>query len=538
MRKLSIHVHLMFFFLLFLIHGQDILHGQETISGPDEPEILAPELILEIEDVSSEEISAPLPPAAQLPLPEFKLPSPEAEIGDLEILTVSPVIPELRMALPEDDAAFFSEAIVGGGVNNSLTGDISLYKLGEGPRFSLRFLHDGKDGYSGERSGSGFFDRTDLLQADIRLSGAGAGEFSADGSYEERENGLQGQMNNARSFIRRSSFLNLQWRSPDTSDLLLTLAGTYRDTRALFAGVEEHDFDELFLSPWAELRYQPERFALGLRVDYRFHDMALDSPRHLIDASLLFSLPLPTMEIDLQGGILWDFSTLLRYPFALSLSGAVGTFLNYNSSAGFRLLSPLWYDYWELLPYWASSSLPDLQEQWFWDGSLEWKSLEALGLRGSWSLIYGNQTPKISSFSDDITGGGPFSPIASSGLAFAGEGSLFWPLFPELILGAGYGSWWGAAPAPLDQPGRIFSYLEYGSREGDITGRLYMAWNFLSSQQLPLLDLTLSWLLADGIQTSLEGRDLLEPFLDSGRIGIDPFIEEGASLSLKLKISL
>lgn len=508
----------------------------ETLFGPEEPEIIAPELVLEIEDVGFEDIAAPLPPASQLPLPDFKLPSPEAEMGELEIVTVNPEIPELRMALPEDDADFFSEALVGGGINNSLLGDISLYKLGDGPRFSLRFLHDGKDGYSGEAPGAGFFHRTDQLEADVRMKAAG--DFSMEASYGEKEQGLQGRMNDARSFIRRSSFIHLLWRSPDTSDLLFSLGGSYRDTTALFAGAGEAGIDELFIHPTGEFRYLRDTFSAALRGDYRFHGFSGDGFRHLLDATLLLDLELPFMDIGLSGGVLWDLGQFLRYPFSLSVNGGVGTFLTYSSLAGFRVETPLWYDYWEKLPYLAGTTLPSMQEQWFWQGSLEWKILNSLALRGGWFLSYGDRPVGISSFAPDLSGGGPLLPLDGSGIAFSGEGLLVWTIIPDLLVGAGYAGWWGAAPGLTDQPGSISTFAEYGNGGGDISGRMDLIWNFLSEEQIPVLDLSFSWILADGIQTILEGRDLLEPFLEGGRKVAGPFIGEGAGLSLRMKISL
>jgi hypothetical protein len=533
--------------ILILILASGVLSAplmsQSPIDGPEEPEMLVPEVLLEIEDVREEQVTAPVPVERELPLPELSLPSPQAEAGSLSQLPLIPFIPDVGSDLPPAGADFFSEALVGGGVNNHLIGDIALYKLGEGPRFSLRFAHDGTDGYSGNASGTGFFDRSDLLEGS--LQGTVRGErrswiYGFDASYLEEELGFQGLMGSTRSVVRRSSSLSGLWRYPEEGRFDLAVEADYSRNRRLYSGSSKELEEQLF-QPGITGSFRGESVLMQLLVSLRHQSIGGTVPEesgNRAGAGVLLEARLPFMEISGEAGIRWDFSGDLRYPFALQADGAWRELASFSTRGGFRAEEEQWSDYWSILPFWNGASLPPLRDVWFWEGSLELSPVPVFGVRGGWEFLYGELVPLQSDFIPLVENGGPFGLEEREGLSLSGDAEAYWSLFPGFTLGAGWKGWFFDQPEPLLSESAFFSYLEYSYREGIVLGRAEASMDLPSDQLLPWLDLSLSWRAAEGIVMSLTGSDLLEPFLDKGRIWVKDFIREGAQLTLQLKISL
>ncbi len=520
-----------------------ILPAQSISDGPEEPEMLVPEVLLEIEDVSEEEVAAPVPSERELPLPELSLPSPQADQEGLSQLPLIPFIPDTDSELPPEGADFFSEALVGGGVNNHLIGDIALFKLGEGPRFSLRFAHDGTDGYSGKASGTGFFDRSDLLEGSFQGTVSGGRRswiYGFDASYHEEELGFQGQMTEARSVVRRSSSLSGRWRYPEEGRFDLAVEADYNRNRRLYSGTSDELEEQLF-QPRITGSFRGESVLMQLLFSLRHHSIdgtGEAESGNRAGAGVFLEARLPFMEISGEAGIRWDFSGDLRYPFALQADGAWRELASFSTRGGFRVEEEQWSDYWSILPFWNGTSLPPLRDIWFWEGSLELTPVPVFGIRGGWELLYGDLVPLLTPFDPLVGNDGPFGLLERDGLSLAGDVEVYWKLFPVLTLGTGWKGWFYEQPEPLLSGSAFFSYLEYSYREGIVVGRAEAAMDLPSEQPLPRLDLSLSWSAAEGIVMSLTGNDLLEPFLDGGRIWVEDFIREGAQLTLQLKISL
>ncbi|WP_020614333.1 hypothetical protein [Sediminispirochaeta bajacaliforniensis] len=515
------------------------LFAQTALTGPDEPEMVVPEVILEVEDEAAEDVRAPLPEASELPLPEFSLPSPQSSGEDSLDLPVVADIPDTEIGSSDSGADFFSEALVGGGINNRLVGDISLYRLGEGPRFSLRFAHDGTDGYSGEASGTGYFDRTDQLQGTVQgdIPGAvGNWNYGLDGSYLENELGLQGKMNDASSIILRSTAASGHLRYPGEGRFNIGFEGNYRNTRHLFAGYQGES-EETVLNPSVVGSYQGETLLSRLTLSYRYHGLG-DEDDNRLKTSLLAEAKLASMEIGVSGGLRWDFSGQMRYPVSVWLDGAWKDLLSYNTSGGFRVVEDQWYDLWSLFPFWNASSLPSLREQWFWDGSVEITPFGGFGIRGSWELQIGDLLPIPVGSVSAISSGGPYEWRERSGNALSTGAMLFWELASGITLGTGWTGWFYDQPEPLASESRFLGYVEYSYREGLFVGRTDISVDPLEDETMPRLGFSLAWRAAEGMVMSVEGEDLLEPFIEGGRNWIGPFIEKGAQLTLQLKISL
>ncbi|KPJ87001.1 MAG: hypothetical protein AMS17_09975, partial [Spirochaetes bacterium DG_61] len=122
-----------FFLIFFILIGSYFGLCQEL--EPEEPEIVLPSVILEIEDLSTELVTAALPEEEDLMIPEPQFPLPTA--GELEVGE-----PDIDFILPQTGAPMFqlkegkyltAEAVLGAGTVNQFYSRISLYFLGDKP---------------------------------------------------------------------------------------------------------------------------------------------------------------------------------------------------------------------------------------------------------------------------------------------------------------------------------------------------------------------------------------------------------------------
>ncbi len=163
---------------------------------PEEPGIVLPPTLLEVEDLQVEEISAVIPEEDVQLLPEIEIPLPQAE----EIF-----LPEERFDIPYPDqltdipggatrsqrpANIFSEGEIAVGSMTHVRGDLTLYRLGPDPRFDLRFYHDKIDGYGLRSAGSGYYHSDDLLEGNISYA-SGKFDINANAGVVESSDGLQ-----------------------------------------------------------------------------------------------------------------------------------------------------------------------------------------------------------------------------------------------------------------------------------------------------------------------------------------------------------
>ncbi len=111
---------------------------------PGEPQIVLPQVILKVEDLSVETVEAQLPPEEDL-LPPVR-PVPLLTEGELAV--GEPVIPaapvETEGPAPSPNQRLLSSDIqLGAGTLSLISGSVSLKTLGPDPRFTLQFHHHG-----------------------------------------------------------------------------------------------------------------------------------------------------------------------------------------------------------------------------------------------------------------------------------------------------------------------------------------------------------------------------------------------------------
>jgi len=186
------HWILYFAVLLIFASGVQPSLGQET--EPEEPEIVLPSVILEIEDLSVEKVRAGLPESEELPTPWREHPLPEPGELEIEETSLGIVMPDEGSSPPTGKKDFVAEATVGAGIPNHFFSSISLHKYGELPEGTLLFRHEMLDGFSDKPPGSGYNFREDTLKGMLRFA-LGEFEIKTKAEFSDFERGLQGYGN-------------------------------------------------------------------------------------------------------------------------------------------------------------------------------------------------------------------------------------------------------------------------------------------------------------------------------------------------------
>jgi hypothetical protein len=543
-------------FALFLSALPAAAQNTAPVSGPDEPaetEIILPEMYLEIEDLSIEEINAVIPDndSVFLSALELKLPDPDQINIPAEAFAVSSLYSPLTSSVfntSQDGSAFFSEGTIGIGTSANITGDINLYHIGEQPDFRLRYFHDGYDGFSTHTAGEGYSSREELIEAELNYSGD---DLSADLvlSYNEIENGLQDNTDYF-SLTRRIPELSsaIDWSIRD--NILLT-----GSLNAYAAGFQLNSVNPLApgysifsIAPETGIIFGRETLNLGLMLNYytggqiNSNDIMQD-----LGGSLVFTAEISELfRLSGDAGILWDNYGQLYYPFSLEISGS-GAMIDYSLSGGYIADYEDRTDLWDIYPTAAGpqsldslGSIP-ITHGWIAEALVKWNVTGSVSLRASteFSMLDNALKPGGS----DLSGFNSVSAVESTCLS-AGLG-IYLKILDNLSFDL---AWDGQLLDDIDwyKPVHLFSSeteLTCADRDMGLIGtmdfRVYdTRQTWFSNDWLPLIGLEGYLRLAEGFVLSVSGQDLAAVFLDSGRNIWNGYIDKGAVLQAKIKISL
>ncbi len=160
-------------------------------ADPGEPELVLPQVVLRVEDPGVVREGAGLPGEKDLLPPQRVPPLPALEelaVRDIE----PPAALQGEVTDARRDSGLAAEAVIGVGTLSHTYGRLGVFRTGEGPRFSLRFLHEAKDGFDNEDPGSGFHRREDRLEASVKAGGERL-DVETEGVARDAERGLQEQ---------------------------------------------------------------------------------------------------------------------------------------------------------------------------------------------------------------------------------------------------------------------------------------------------------------------------------------------------------
>ena len=288
--------------------------------APSSIELIIPTVIIEFEGQSEQVMELIVPDYDEIVLPDFEiyLSDPgEIPIEEIEFDLPLPGFVEYNYS---EGSSFFSEGFLGFGVKNHLLGNISLFRLGEGLRFSLSFAHDGLDGFGQNDAGTGYFYRKEAFEGDFK-NGDESFMISGSGSFKENEDGLQKQVTSYTSIINRLSNVELgisgngsfSWNG----DLGLTIA------EKTITGENPELYDEFVLSVNGGLGWKKNWFSISLTGDY-IYDLYryIDTSKNIIRSDLELGFALEPVDIFASAGIFWLPGNYPDYPFSISFAGA------------------------------------------------------------------------------------------------------------------------------------------------------------------------------------------------------------------------
>jgi hypothetical protein len=520
--------------------------GTNPSIGPGEPEIVLPQVILQIEDLSVEKVEAQLPPENELLPPERKIPV----LNEGELAIGEPVLPAAGVAtvgaVPQvRDRLLTSDIDLGAGSANHILGSIALKTIGKDPRFSLSFNHETLDGFSGKLPGSGFNLRNDDLDGTLKF---GIGSFNTEigGKFSENESGLQGN-------------------SPFLSRLGRTLAGTVSfsvvplDWLTLTAGARgggdsltlqggaPPTYSGLWVHPSlaAQARFGPVRF--GLESHYWFRSdpptTVPGGPLHRFQAAATFGADLPaTFTLDASGGWFVNSAALSVFPFNVTLSATPLQFLTFSVSGGYRVVTYDMHDLMAVSPFALPVSLAD-DRGWFGDASLQISLTRDFNFTFKGSYMASGALPEGSFTPDPVTGLLPVSSASAQQLST--EAGIRWALSQAFSLSAGWTHQHMAVPffTPVDSLKLELLGLEPGGRfGGSLSLTLASATGGTSLApvlQLPVVRLSGFWKVSDAVRLQIDGDDLLWPLLPEGsRVDVGPYATPGFRITGSIGISL
>jgi hypothetical protein len=524
--------------------------GTNPSVGPGEPEIVLPQVILQIEDLSVEKVEAQLPPEDELLPPERKI--PVLDEGELAIgepaLPAAGVITETA-GTQSRDRLLTSDINLGAGSQNRIMGSISLKTLGKDPRFSLLFNHETLDGFSGNLPGSGFNLRNDDLDGTLKLR-MGSIDTEIGGRFSENESGLQGN----------SPFLSRLGRTLDGTvgfsaaplDWLTLSAGARGGGDSLtLQGASPPTFSGYWVTPSlaAQARFGPVRF--GLETRYWFRSDPATTPDsvlvpggllHRFQASATFGADLPAaLTLEGSGGWFVNSAALSVFPFSLTLSGTPVQFLTFSLSGGYRVVTNDMHDLVAVSPYALPVSLID-DRGWFGDASVQFSLTHDLDITFKGSLMASEAMPVGSFVADPGTG---LLPVTSpAGKQLSTEAGIRWVISPSFSLSAGWTHQYLDVPffTPLDSLKLELLGLEPGGKfGGSFSMSLASATGASLTQvlQLPVARLSGFWKVSDAVKLQLDGDDLLWPLLPEGsRVDTGPYVAPGFRITGSIGISL
>jgi len=510
---------------------------------PGDPQIVMPEVILNLEDLSVENVQAQLPPEEDL-LPPVR-PVPVLTEGDLAVgEPVIPAAPVEGEGAPsaQNQRLLASEIQLGAGTLGLISGSVSLKTLGPDPRFSLAFNHETLDGFAGHSPGSGYNSRTDGLDGGLKFAVGGV-STDLSGTFKEDENGLQQVSNSggysstlSRTISGSASFSGaIDWLT-----LTATAAGGL-DTITL-QGQAPQPSSEVRIAPSLGAQARFGAFTIGLDALYGYRtDWYLGGAQdylHRIRVGPSLTVELPA-NFEIQGRVAWfaNSAGLSTFPFTLSVTGTPLDFLTLSLEGGLKVVTYDAHDVLVASDFAQPTPLSD-DHGWYGAASAQMSLTRDLSATVKGSFLQSAQMPVGSSTQDPATG--LYAVTQGPGTELLLNAGLRWGITPYISLSGGWNHEFLDRPlfTPIDQvTGGILGLDPNGRFGGGITVAAGPTAD--GTLQQPLLNLSAFWKIIDPLKLQLDADDLLGPLVGARQNLVAPaYVTPGFRLGLSVGMSL
>ncbi len=515
--------------------------------APGEPEIVMPQVILQVQDLSVENVQAQLPPEEDLLPPVRTIPA----LSEGELAVGEPTIPAAPVesegpARPANDRLLSSEVQLGAGSLNMISGSVALKTLGPDPRFSLQFHHETLDGFGGHSPGSGFSLRNDSLDGGLKFRLGGV-DNDLGGSFREDETGLQGQSQGPVSYssaLTRAISGTVSFTGAPLDWLTLkAMAGGGIDSLTL-EGAAPQSSSGLRLEPSLSAHAKFGAVGFGLESSYWYRDDSyLASPEnqmHRVKVAAVFSLDLPaTLILQASAAWFWNSAGLSLFPFFLSITGTPLDFLTISMEGGYKVVP---YDMHDILSSNALALPQPLADDrgWYANSSAQLSITRDLAATIKVSFMASGEMPMGSTALDPATG--LFAVTQSAGVQLSTDAGLRWGITQAFSLSAGWSHEFIDRPffTPIDAITAGLLALDPSGRFGG--GFTVSAGPIADGtvQPWPIAHLSGFWKITEAVKLQVDGDDLFGPLLGGPRWNIarNTYITPGFRLSTSLSVSL
>ena len=558
MRPVSVYAMFAVFAAILTLGPSLPLSAQDERGGatsgpeaPDDTEIKLPELLLQVEEAELERVQAELPETAEARLGEVGIPLPtESE------LAISPAAFEVP-GLDEGEAvatgagpgvSLYSDAVLGLGSMNQILGSLSLYRLGDQPRFRLQFSHEGRDGYNFEEPGTGYFDRTEELSGWIEGGERTTTRF--EGGFIEQERGLQGQPT---FFSTKSRFLDAKVEldtpfgdryrfSPRIEGGYAERLRTVTDESQAPAGAES------FVNPGARVGVEttPGTFYADAQYLLRYLDDDEDGLSQGLGLSLGADLLLGRqVSAGAEVGVLWPFEDYVYVPFSLRVSATPAEALTLSLGGGMEAAPVRFSERWQETPTFATTAadgdVPGWYEEWYATAGLLIDVPDApLSAEVSGRAAWKHDVPDLLGY---VPAAGETGYTLEDRLSVTPEASMRWDFAPVGIEAGWQSFLLDRAEIEPRHAGRLAVDIRnaeetLGAR-GDLRAELY------DDVEMPQLDLSAYIDVSEAVRISTDVLDVLSPLMPDGRARYGgeatedfPFVEPGFRVVIKTRVSL
>ncbi len=532
-----------------------VLGAQENDPSvePEEPDIVLPEVILRIQDFSVEEVEAGLPGEEGLLAPQRSIPLPEAEELDIEEPELPFSVSEGRDLLPAGGGSSLSaQVILGAGTLSHLYSQIALNRIGEEPRFKLKFLHETLDGLAGEDPGSGYDIREDRLEGGIKTH-LGRLSLETNGVLDDREQGLQNNSISYSSRVLRRGVAELNLGLPVGERFTLSAGLDSSFATQLLTAPSPEEATELLAGPLfkAELLYSSLR--LGFQGRYTYRNLRGEGETlHRLGAGLLFAADfLSDYHFEAEAGWYWNSDLGNFFPFSLTLSGTPFSTVSFRASGGYRVQE---LNYRDLLTGYPLVDITDVRlpsgrlednHGWFTDLGLSFTLTRNLSLQARALLAWnsGLLEPQRLPGDSGLNANGLFPISQEQEVSLGTEARLRLNLGPLVALSAGLQTEFleRSRFTPLHTGSVAIEGATADSRWGGKAGLDFVV-GYPSEETevslMPLLSVSGFHNINDTIALVVEVDDLLYPAADGLRYTWYPYEAPGLRGTFKVQINL
>ncbi len=522
---------------------------QSGPAAPQETDIVVPELLLEIEELELQQVTAVLPDEGELVLGRMSVLLPGAD--ELSVDEGAFAVPTPGLARPTDAPSVFSSGRLGAGTANHIVGELSLFRLGVSPRFRLRFSHEGIDGYQFREAGTGYFASNNAI--DGWFSG-GTERVGTDveAAFSEEVHGLQGVSDEFYSVgLRRTDVVAALEFAPEpvirlTGSVDAGMATRIQSVSGSGPVPREQEFT---ISPEAEARFGIRAVDIVASTSYFLRFMRSGELPVYQDVDFLAGVDVEissTLSTSARAGVLWEPGEDLRYPWSLRIEMLLVDSLEARLSGGYRIERLTLADIWSDVPQAGvgpsnrSGLAPD--GQWFAGIGTRWSGPTGLAFASGVDFIAHDGVVDLEAYDPETS---RFPYVQRSMLSLVANSRVSWRPGPRVLAEAG---WTGrfldtTYATPTGAAGGAVRVSDARQR---LTAGAELQIDFFPDVTMPNLGVSGSFAPSDEIEFSLEFSDVLAPLL--GEVGrptigprVDPgfpFIQPGFRASLFTRISL